>query len=270
MTRTVDRPQMQAGFVLHHRAYRDSSLIVDVFTREAGRLALVARGARRPKARQRALLQPFRPLRLSWRLAGEMGSLTDVEGDGWALSLTGERLLSAFYLNELILRLAGRHDPHPALYDAYVAALSALAEPVPRDGEFGAGTDWRRGDESMVIAVILRRFEREALECLGYGLPLDDFSVDGSRVQAEGRYRFDAQSGVYPLATANDGQDRGISGRALLALIHDDWSDPSVLPEVRRLLAAALEPHLGGRPLKTARVLRDLRRRGMGPSENQY
>ncbi|MCP1726679.1 DNA repair protein RecO (recombination protein O) [Natronospira proteinivora] len=267
MSPPVDRPELEAGYVLHQRAYRDSSLIVDVFTREAGRLALVARGARRPRARQRALLQAFRPLRLSWRLGGEMGTLTAVESDGQALNLSGERLLSAFYLNELILRLAGRHDPHPVLYDTYSSALSALSRHAEDNSDEGA---LGSRNEASLTAVILRRFEREALECLGYGLPLDDNCVDGSPIRAEGRYRFDAQAGAYSLADAhNRDQERGVSGRALLALMHDDWSDPSVLPDIRRLLAAALSPHLGGRPLKTARVLRDLRRRQGRSGENE-
>jgi len=246
----VKRPQMLAGFVLHHRPYRDSSLTLDIFTREAGRLALVARGARRPKARQRALLQPFRPLRLSWRMgAGDMGSLTDVEADGAPLNPAGDRLLSAFYLNELILRLAGRHDPLPDLFDCYDGALRGLSS-LPEDSDRG-------------VAMILRRFEKQALDCLGYGLPTLDVCLDGSPVVADGLYRFDPQAGAYPLASVSEprGEERGIPGSVLLALARDDWSESEFLPQIRRVMAAALSPHLGDRPMKTAQVLRDLRRR---------
>lgn len=236
------RPQLQAGFVLHHRPYRDSSLVLHVFSRDQGRLALVARGARRPKARQRGLLQAFRPLLLSWRLGGEMGTLTAVESDGAAYTLHGDRLLAGFYVNELVLRLCGRHDPHPELYDCYRDSLAALAGEEP-------------------LAMVLRRFEKAALACLGYGLPLAEHCLDGSAIDPDRRYRFDVEAGAQPLPP--DETERGYSGRTLLALLHDDWSDGMALTEARHLLAAALSPHLGGQPLKTAQVLKNLRRRGL-------
>lgn len=236
------RPQLQAGFVLHHIPYRDSSLILHVFSREQGRLVLVARGARRPRARQRALLQAFRPLLLSWRLGGEMGTLTSVESGGPALALKGDRLLAGFYVNELLLRLAGRHDPNPELFDLYRQTLAAL------DGE-------------RMLAEILRRFEAGALARLGYALPLSDRCLDGNVIEPDRRYRFDVEAGAQPLPP--DESKRGYSGQTLLALLHDEWTDPVTVAEARHLLAAALEPHLGGQPLKTAQVLKSLRRRGL-------
>lgn len=246
---TDKRPQMQAGFVLHHRPYRDSSLTLDVFSQEQGRLALVARGARRPRSRQRALLQPFRPLLLSWKMGGAMGTLTEVEADDAALRLSGDYLLAGFYVNELVLRTTGRHDPNPELFEVYQLALRAL--------EQGYLNDTTQGP-----APALRWFEKRLLECLGYALPVDEICLDGSAIQPEGRYRFDVEAGAYPLADSSGKQ--GVSGRVLLALAREDFDDPDLLSEARRLLAAAIEPHLGGRPLQTARVLRDLRRRGLG------
>lgn len=236
------RPQMQAGFVLHHRPYRDSSLIVDLFTREAGRLVVVARGARRPRSSQRALLQGFRPLRLSWRLGGQMGTLTAVEPDGPALPLRGERLLAGFYINELVLRLLGRHDPNPELYETYLHTLVGLTvdrSPAPS----------------------LRRFEKHALECLGYGLPLSPVALDGSAIEPAKRYRFDVEAGARP---AGEGASGSVSGESLLALLREDFERPGAQAGMRQVLADAIQPHLGGRPLQTARVLRDLRRRGLG------
>jgi len=242
------RPQLQAGFVLHQRPYRDSSLILHVFSREQGRLALVARGARRPKSRQRGLLQAFRPLLLSWRLGGEMGTLTSVEGDGAAYDLHGDRLLAGFYINELVLRLCGRHDPHPALYDLYRDSLAAL------------------GSEQ-VLSEVLRCFEKEALACLGYALPLATHCLDGSPIEANRRYRFDVEAGAQPLSLEETA--RGYSGRTLLALLNDDWTDREALSEARRLLASALSLHLGSQPLKTAQVLRNLRRRGFSDGDRE-
>lgn len=236
------RPQLQAGFILHHRPYRDTSLVLDVFSREAGRLAIVARGARQSRSRQRALLQPFRPLLLSWRLGGDMGTLTGVEADGPSLALTGERLLAGFYLNELVLRLLGRHDPNPEFFALYTHALDDLAE--------GGDT-----------APVLRAFEKRALDCLGYGLPLSTHALDGSEIQPDVRYRFDVQAGARPVS----GQDSSsVGGETLLALYHETFDGPGGQGEMRRLLSSALAVHLGGRPLQTARVLRDLRRRGWG------
>lgn len=236
------RPQLQAGFILHHRPYRDTSLVLDVFSREVGRLAIVARGARQPRSRQRALLQAFRPLLLSWRQGGEMGTLTEVEADGPAPPLSGENLLAGFYLNELVLRLLGRHDPNPEFFALYTDALAGLAvtkEPAP----------------------VLRQFEKRGLDCLGYGLPLSTHALDGSEISRESRYRFDVQAGARPAAGSDS---TSVSGEALLALYHEEFDDPRVQAELRRVLSAAIAVHLGGRPLQTARVLRDLRRRGWG------
>ncbi|MDQ2068284.1 DNA repair protein RecO [Natronospira bacteriovora] len=240
------RPQLQAAYVLHHLPYRDSSLILHVFSREQGRLVLVARGARRPRSSQRALLQAFRPLLLSWRLGGEMGTLTAVESAGSPLALAGERLLAGFYVNELILRLAGRQDPHPELYAVYEACLHRL------------GTE-----ESM--ARVLRRFEAEALTCIGYGLPLGEDCLDGFPIEADRLYRFDPSAG--PRRIGGEAGTKAVSGRTLLALQSEcwdspEWDDAVVLRESRRLLAQAMEPYLGGKPLKSAQVLRDIRRRG--------
>lgn len=241
------RPQLQAGFVLHHRPYRDTSLVLDVFSREAGRLAIVARGARRPRSRQRALLQAFRPLLLSWRQGGEMGTLTGVEADGPALPLSGEHLLAGFYLNELVLRLLGRHDPNPEFFTLYSDALTGL----------GGADD---------PAPVLRRFEKRGLDCLGYGLPLSTHALDGSEIDPESRYRFDVQAGARPVAGTDS---TGFSGETLLALYHEEFDDPRIQSELRRLLSAAIGVHLGGRPLQTARVLRDLRRRGWGSEHRE-
>jgi len=240
---------MQAGFVLHHRPYRDSSLIIDVFTHDQGRLALVARGARRPRSSQKALLQPFRPLLLSWRMGGDMGTLTAVEAAGPALRLSGEFLLAGFYLNELVLRMAGRHDPNPELFRVYQQAVTALESDYLRHNTVGP-------------APALRCFEKRALDCLGYGLPVDQVCLDGTVIEADAHYRFDVEAGAYPLPPG--GTVKGIRGKVLLALARESFDDPDILPDARRLLSAAIEPHLGGRPLQTARVLRDLRRRGLG------
>ncbi len=108
---------LEPAYVLHHRPYRDSSLILDVLSAAYGRVALVARGARRPKSRLHGVLQPFQPLLASWSLRGEMGTLTAAEARAGG-GLRGRALISGFYVNELLLRLLHRHDPHPQLFTA--------------------------------------------------------------------------------------------------------------------------------------------------------
>src|SRR5579885_1312881 len=123
---TSQRVRLASGYVLHHSPYRDTSRILEVLTRDHGRLTLFARGVRGPKSRLAALLQPFQPLLLSWSGRGEAPQLTGAEPQGMLRRLPADRLLAAFYLNELILKLTTRHDPHPALYDAYHRALETL------------------------------------------------------------------------------------------------------------------------------------------------
>jgi DNA repair protein RecO (recombination protein O) len=171
-----------------------------------------------------------------------MGTLTGVEADGPSVPLTGERLLAGFYLNELVLRLLGRHDPNPEFYALYVEALEGLS------GDGGT-------------APVLRAFEKRALDCLGYGLPLSTHALDGSDIQPQARYRFDVQAGARPVGA---GDSTSVGGDTLLALYHEAFDEPGCQADMRRLLASALAVHLGGRPLQSARVLRDLRRRGWG------
>ena len=146
------RVELEPGFVLHHRPFRDTSLLLEVLSMEHGRVGLVARGARGPRSRLKGLLQPFRPLLLSWQLRGELGTLTAAESAAVSAPPPsgGERLLGLYYLNELLLRLTARLDPHPGLYQGYAAAVAALADQA-------------------ALAPELRRFEKRLLDVLGYG-----------------------------------------------------------------------------------------------------
>ena len=149
------RIEQQPAYVLHARAYRETSLLLEVFTRDHGRMGVVARGVRRERSRiPRGVLQPLQPLLLDWNAAGDLGSLVGAEAASTPLVLSGEALLSAIYLNELVLRMSGRGDPHPAAFAAYADCLARLA--------IGAGIGWT-----------LRRFERDLLADLGYALLLD-------------------------------------------------------------------------------------------------
>ena len=142
------RADHEAGYVLHTYPYKETSLIVEVFTRRLGRVALLARGARRPRSAMRGVLLSFHPLRLSFSASAELGNLVSAEWAGALQPLAGQGLMCGFYLNELLLRLLPRDDPHEALFDAYAAALRDLSA----DGHFPP---------------VLRTFEKRLLAELG-------------------------------------------------------------------------------------------------------
>ncbi|MCX7564370.1 DNA repair protein RecO [Xanthomonadaceae bacterium XH05] len=230
---------LQPAYVLHARAYRETSLLLDVFTRDHGRVGLIARGVRGPRGQAtRAALQPFQPQMLSWRGQGELFQLTTTDTAGIALGLRGDALLSGFYLNEVLLRLLPRHDPHAVLFWRYAECLNALAA--------GAPPAWE-----------LRRFERDLLDALGYALALSGDSGEGEPLDVSARYHFDPESGPRRI----DGERAvpgSISGAALIALRDDAMPDAATLRELRRLMRGVLLHHLGGRELRSWQVLGDL------------
>ncbi|MGH8529072.1 MAG: DNA repair protein RecO [Nevskiales bacterium] len=234
MTRA--RVALQPAWVLHLRPYRDTSLLLEVFTRDHGRVGLVARGARRPRSRQSAVLQVLQPLLLSWQGAGELVTLTQAEAAGAAARIQGEALFAALYANELLLRLAARHDPHPGLFDSYAALLRQLE---------------LREDPG----VQLRLFERDLLQNLGYGLNLTHHAGNSQPLQAESLYAYDEERGAIPSDQSDLPQ---ISGASLLSLA-DGTLRPAQALEVKPILQRALHRHLGERGLQTPRLLRALR-----------
>jgi DNA repair protein RecO (recombination protein O) len=210
--------------------------LLEVLSANHGRVGLVARGARGPRSRLRGVLQPFAPLLLSWTEAGELGTLIAAESAGPAPVLEGERIFHGWYLNELLLKLTGRHDPHPQLYRDYATALQWLP------GE--------RGEAA------LRIFEKRLLAESGYGLPL------GGELEPRRRYRFDLEQGARPAADAD--REAGHSlywGASLIALEQERLETREALLDARKLLRAALQRQLGGRELETPRLLRALRQK---------
>jgi DNA repair protein RecO (recombination protein O) len=210
--------------------------LLEILSRDYGRVGLVARGARSARGRWRGQLQAFRPLLLSWSLRGELGTLTGLESRGAARAPGGRQVLSACYLNELLLRLLARHDPHPGLFAAYEQAIRGLdgnAEPV------------------------LRVFEMRLLQELGYGLLLDREADSGRPVAADALYEYRLERG--PVRCDNARQEGLVlHGSSLIALHTGKLVDPLACREALRLLRAALSLYLGTRPLKTREVLRQL------------
>lgn len=232
------RVQLQPAFVLHRRPYRETSWLLEVFSRDHGRVGLVARAARQSRPRGGKVLEPTRELLLSWTLRGDLGQLGQVESISTVSSLNGEQLLSALYLNELLLRLITRHDPHPALFDHYRTAIHELSRV--------SGS-----------AIPLRRFEKQLLQELGYGLNLERDS-EGAAIRAEAYYDYRIGQGACPIL--GDASELAIRGDILLALHEDRLEESHSRREAKLLLRAALRSHLGPKPLQTPELFRSLRR----------
>ncbi len=207
-----------------------------VFSRDHGRLPLLARGARRPRAALRGLLQAFQPLELAWFGSGEVRTLAKAEWQGGLPLLSGKALLLGFYLNELLLKLLPREDAHPLLYDAYAAALQALARGATEAAE-------------------LRRFEKTLLKELGYGLALRQDAA-GRPIDAAADYRWQIERGAVPADASADGL--AVAGKTLLDLAADDYADARSLAEGKQLMRYLLAHYLAGQPLQTRRVFIEL------------
>lgn len=213
-------------------------MLLEVFTEPYGRLGLVARGARSAKSNLRGDLQPFRPLLLSWYQRGELGTLTGVEADGSVQPMRGISLYSAFYLNELLVRLLARQDPHSGLYTLYRSSLQQLA----------AGRE---------TEPVLRIFEKHLLNEIGYGLLLDQEAEHGQAVQADQYYDYHLESGPVVVADSR-GPGFLFKGSSLLALASEQLSCPEVLRDAKRLMRSALALYLGGKPLKSRELFHKL------------
>jgi DNA repair protein RecO (recombination protein O) len=227
----------QPAFVLHSYPYKETSLIVDMFSRDHGRVALIAKGAKRPHSKLRAVLQTFQPLSVGWSGKAEVRTLTAAEWIGGLLPLEKSALLCGFYLNELLVKLLARDDAHPTLFDHYIATLNQLAhdEPAP---------------------IVLRKFERALLKETGVGSNLSVCTTTGRIVDADRIYVVDPERGPRPAHTA-DNTPR-VSGKTLLDMEREDYSDNATQTQSKFLMRFLLAHHLGGVPLNTRQILIDL------------
>ena len=227
----------QPAYVLHTYPYRETSLIVEVFSRDFGRLPLMARGARRPKSAVRGLLLSFQPLSLSWFGKGELRTLHSAEWQGGQPLLQGTALICGFYLNELLLKLLHRDDPHEQLFLYYQETLQELA---------------RRTD----YAAVLRRFEMNLLKELGYALTLAHDADSGAAIETDVHYRYVFERGPVRQKTGQNGVE--LLGKTLLDMAADDYADPVTLQQSKALMRALINHYLGEDTLHTRQILKDL------------
>jgi DNA repair protein RecO (recombination protein O) len=224
-------------FVLHTYPYQETSFIVEAFSRHHGRIALVAKGARRPRSGMRGLIRQFQPMLLSWFGKSELRTLAAAE---WVVAhtpLRGLALLCGFYLNELLLKLIAREDAHEQLYDVYRALLPQLSQTTH-------------------VEPLLRGFELALLRELGYALSLVRTADTDEAVQAQRSYGFSFDRG--PLAHIAGGDTVKFLGKTFLDMDCADYSDPVTSQQSKQLMRAAINHHLNGQPLHTRQLLRDL------------
>lgn len=228
---------LQQGFVLHTYPYRETSLVVEALARNTGRVTLVAKGARRPRSSVRGALMAFQPLALSWSGKGEMKTLVQAEWQGGQPLLRGEGLLCGFYLNELLVRLLAREDPHEQLFERYGAVLRQLSAGAPS-------------------APILRSFEKALLCELGYAMTLDRDAVSGGAIDPAAIYTYDPEQG--PVRLNGRGAELQLSGQTLLDLANDDFRHPQTLAQAKGLMRTLINHRLDFQPLNSRRIFREL------------
>jgi DNA repair protein RecO (recombination protein O) len=242
------RVTLEPAYVLRTAPYRETSLLLEVLSLDHGRVGLVAKGARQPRSRLRGVLQPFSGLLVSWTGHSELSTLTGAEPAGGDESPRGRRLLAGFYLNELLLRLVPRSDPHPAVFGAYRAALAGLVLPT--------------GEEET-----LRVFEKRLLDALGYAMPLERAADGADAIDPGGLYRYEVERGPVPVG-AGGGPGVLVHGETLLALAAERIPGEAVRREAKQLMRSVLSHYLGDRPLRSRELFRGPAPLGAsGPSE---
>jgi DNA repair protein RecO (recombination protein O) len=248
---TDARINNEPGYILHTYPYKETSVVAEVFTRSHGRVALIARGARRPASALRGLIQPFTPLLLSWFGKSELKTLHAAEWQGGLMAPQGRAMMCGFYLNELLLRLLARGDAHELLYDRYITTFEQLASEA-------CSTDTER---AIYFERILRRFEKNLLSEIGYGATFDVDADSGTPIQAEARYVFQPERGALRTqeGTKASGQNGcPVSGQTLIDLATDHFERPATLTESKALMRTLINHTLGAKPLYTRQLLRDL------------
>lgn len=224
---------------MHHRPYRDTSQILDILSREHGRVSLVARGSRSGSSRLKGILRPFLPLQVSWAGRSDLGTLTGAELNGAPISLRGDALMSAYYANELLLHLMHGHDPQPDIFLAYGKTIQSLSNAAD-------------------VPAKLREFEMELLRLLGYALNLEHDAESQAELDVSAQYVYRPEQGAVAARELRD--QATFSGRELIDIRRHDFSRPETLRAAGRLLREVIDFHLAGKELKSRRVYRAMRR----------
>ncbi len=252
---------MDRGYVLHTYPYRETSLILQAWTEKHGRLGLVAKGARRPRSALRSLLVPFQPLVLAWFGRGELRTLKTAEPESPATPLAGQSLMSAFYLNELLLKLTHRDDPHEGLFGAYDAAIAELRR-LSRHGlrAAGMGTAEPGASAARDIEPVLRRFELRLLQELGYALELAHEVPAGTPIAAERDYWYVVERGPVAVVEGEVAPANAVRlrGATLIDLEHGRFEEDGTVAQAKQLMRLLINHSLNGQELATRAMVREL------------
>jgi DNA repair protein RecO (recombination protein O) len=239
----LNRQDHQPAFVLHTYPFKETSLVVELFTREFGRVAAVAKGARRPRSAMRGMLQSFQPLLATWSGKNELRNLHSLDWDKGLLLLQGQSLMCGFYMNELLLRLLPREDAHETLFDYYAQTLRDLS---------------KNSSKSQDTAITLRRFELKMLQEMGYAVPLE-IDEEESPISSEQAYFYVPERGACHPRTQSQRQNGvQLSGKTLLDMAQDVYSDLQTQQQSKQLMRVLLGHYLGDKPLHTRQLLIDL------------
>ena len=237
----------EPAFVLHTRPYRETSMLVDVFSRHYGRFRCVAKGIKGGKSAKKSTksLNPYTPYLIAWSGKTELKILKNFELSGTPIFLSGNSLYCGFYLNELLLRVLTEHDPHEHLFDSYLNVLIQLSN-------------------GKAIEPSLRAFEFTLLEEVGYALILDTEASSGSSICSDYWYQFDPTIGFTQIEegtsnqfTPGESKKYIFCGSELLAIAKGEYQDPTVAKAAKRLIRLALQPHLGSTPLRSRALFRN-------------
>ena len=221
-------------FTLHSRPYLESSLLIDIYSRKYGRLHLIAKGARQRNKKLLIAAQPYQRSLMSWQGNNELMVLIDIEANNKPYDLPGIKLIAGSYINELLIRLLHKNDPYPKLFDCYDKAIAALSN-----------------QEN--VEAILRVFEKNLLQFMGYGLILDHDITDGKAIQKDKKYYYVLEQGPTKYTpTASNYIE--ISGSSLLALDQEFLQHKHACKEIKKLMRFILDQHLGNKPLHSRKL----------------
>lgn len=226
------REELHSAYILHARAYRETSLLLEVLSAQHGRVTVVARGAKRGKLKLSSLLQPFLPLQISWYGNGDLVTLVDVETKHPGPTLYGRSAICGLYINELLIKLLPKWDHCAHLFSMYETTILQLAG-------------------STLDQIILRKFELQLLKSLGYGLQLNKEVTTGATIDAQSYYMFDPELG--PKLTPGF-VTHAFKGSSLLSLANETWESHALL-DMKRLMRIVLRHHLGNKQLKSRELL---------------
>ncbi len=241
MAQTSSKKTDQAVYVLHAYPFKETSLLVELFSQYEGRISTVAKGARRPRSAMRGMLQAFQPMSATWSGKNDVKTLHGLDWAGALLVLKGEALMCGFYLNELLMRLLPREDAHEDLFDYYRATLLALAQP------------------EAPTATILRQFELKLLQDLGYAVPLQ-LDAQSSALVPDQWYDYLPERGACPLRERVYGVK--VTGQTLLDMANGAFDTKTTQQQSKQMMRLLLQYYLGEKPLHTRQLLIDLQ--GMG------